>query len=79
MPEPGEVRAGAFVGGIAGKLMDVPDPAVVVYRSDAEYHAANPAAEFPTRWLRMVVIRVALEVPALSIAYADQVVRTEAP
>lgn len=73
-----EARTGEFVGGIVGKLMDMPDPVVVVYRTDAEYKAANPDTEFPARWLRMVVMRVALEVPALSIVYADQAAQESA-
>lgn len=65
-----EVQTGAFVGSTVVQLMDVPDPAVVTYRSDAEYHAAHPEVEFPASWHRAVLARVALEVPGLSIAYA---------
>ena len=67
-----ERRTGEFIGGIAKKIMDIPDPAVVVYRNDAEYHATHPEIEFPASWHRMVVARVALEVPALAIVYADR-------
>ena len=65
-----EVRTGAFVGQSVVGLMDVPDPAVVTYRTNAEYEAAHPDAEFPASWHRAVVARVALEVPGLAIAYA---------
>lgn len=66
-----EARTTAFVGGVVEKLMDIPDPAVVTYRDDAEYRAAHPEIEFPASWHRAVLARVALEVPALSIVYAD--------
>ena len=66
-----EARTGAFVSGVIDKLMDVPDPVVVTYRNDDEYHAAHPNIEFPASWHRAVVARVAQEVPALSIVYAD--------
>lgn len=68
-----EARTAAFVDGIAEKLMDLPDPGVITYRTDAEYHAAHPEAPFPASWHRAVIARVAQEVPALAIAYADQV------
>lgn len=68
-----ERRTGEFVSGIIEKLMDLPDPAVITYRDDAEYKAAHPDAEFPASWHRAVVARVAQEVPALSIAFAGDV------
>jgi transcriptional regulator with XRE-family HTH domain len=64
-----EERTAAFVSGIVETLMDVPDPAVSAYRSDAEYHAAHPEQPWPASWHRAVLARVAHEVPALSIAY----------
>lgn len=67
-----ERQTGEFVSGIIGKLMDLPDAGVITYRDDAEYHAAHPESPFPASWHRAVVARVAQEVPALSIAYADQ-------
>lgn len=66
-----EVRTGAFVGQSVVGLMDVPDPAVVTYRTNAEYKAAHPDAEFPASWHRAVIARVALEVPGLAIAYVN--------
>lgn len=66
-----ERRTGEFVAGAVDKLMDLPDPGVLTYRSDAEYHAANPGIEFPASWHRAVVARIAQEVPALRIAYPE--------
>lgn len=67
-----ERRTGEFIGAVVEKIADVPDPAVITYRSDAEYHAAHRDVEFPASWHRAVIARIALEVPALSIVYADQ-------
>lgn len=64
-----EARTAAFVGGLVKQLMDLPDPGVLVYRTDAEYHAAHPGIGFPASWHRAVVARIALEVPGLRIAY----------
>ena len=68
-----------FVSGLIDKLMDIPDPVVGVYRDDAEYHAAHPEIPFPASWLRAVAARVAQEVPALVIVYADAHDRAGAP
>lgn len=65
-----EARTSSFVGSAVVQLMDLPDPGVITYRTDAEYHAAHPEIEFPASWHRAVVARVALEVPGLAIAYA---------
>lgn len=73
-----ERRTGEFVSGLIEKLMDIPDPVVVTYRDDTQYHAAHPEIQFPASWHRAVVARIAQEVPALSIAYADAVDRAEA-
>ncbi|MEU5959231.1 transcriptional regulator [Streptomyces sp. NPDC047525] len=66
-----ERRTGEWVNGIAEKLMDIPEPIVLTYRNDAEYHAHHPEVEFPASWHRAVVARVAERVPALPIVYAD--------
>lgn len=68
-----ERRTGEFVSGIIEKLMDCPEPGLITYRSDAEYHAAHPETPWPASWHRAVVARVAQEVPALSIVYASDV------
>jgi hypothetical protein len=49
---------------------DRSNPTVIVYPSDAEYHSAAPGAVMPASWHRMVVMRTANELPALSIVYA---------
>lgn len=66
-----EHDTGEFIGGAAEKLMDLPDPGVITYRDDAEYHAAHPESPFPASWHRAVVARIAQEVPGLSIAFAS--------
>lgn len=66
-----EARTGAFVGSIVVKLMDLPEPGVITYRDDAEYHAAHPESPFPASWHRAVVARISQEVPGLSIAFAS--------
>jgi hypothetical protein len=66
-----EARTGEFVAGVAKQLMDVPDPGVITYRTDAEYHAAHPEIGLPASWHRAVVARIAQEVPALAIAYGE--------
>jgi hypothetical protein len=64
-----EQRTGQFVSAVIDQLMDIPDPAVVTYRDDAEYRAANPDIPFPASWHRAVIARVAQEVLALSIVF----------
>ena len=66
------VTGRAVTDGI-GQLMDLPDPGIVTYRTDAEYHTAHPEITFPASWHRAVVARIAQEVPALVIAYASDV------
>jgi transcriptional regulator with XRE-family HTH domain len=66
-----EGRTGQYVGAIIEKLMDLPDPAVITFRDDAEYRSAQPDAEFPASWHRAVIARVAQEVPGLSIVFPD--------
>lgn len=64
-----ERRTAEFISGIIPQLMDLPDPGVLTYRTDAEYHAVHPEVPFPASWHRAVVARIAQEVPALTIAY----------
>lgn len=66
-----ESRTGTFVSGVIEKLLDMADVGLVVYRTDEDYHAANPGVVFPASWHRAVVARVAQEVPGLPIVYAD--------
>lgn len=67
-----ERRTAEFIGGIVPQLLDLPDPGVITYRTDEEYHAAHPEIPFPASWHRAVVARLALEVPGLAIVYADK-------
>lgn len=60
--------ARSVVAGVVA-LMDVPEPAVVTYRTDADYQRAEPGAEWPASWHRAVVARVAAAVPGLLIVY----------
>ncbi len=66
-----EQRTGEFVAAVVSKMLDVADPVVVTYRSDAEYHEAHPEIGFPASWHRAVVARIAQEVPGLAISYLD--------
>lgn len=68
-----ERRTGEFVSGCIEKLIDLPDPGIITYRSDEEYQAAHPEIPFPASWHRRCVARIAQEVPALVIAYPDAV------
>lgn len=68
-----ERRTGEFISGVIAKIMDLPDPTVVTYRNDAEYHAAHPEIPFPASWHRAVVARIAQEVTGLVIVYPDAV------
>jgi len=68
-----ETQTGEFIGRAVDRLMDLPDPAILTYRSDPEYHTAHPDVAWPASWHRMVCARVALEIPGLSIVYPDAV------
>lgn len=48
---------------------DMRDPALLTYRTDAEYHAHHPEQPWPASWHRAVVARVAHEVSGLAIDY----------
>lgn len=67
-----ERRTGEFVSGVIDQLLDLPEPGVITYRTDDEYHTAHPEIPFPASWHRAVIARVAQEVPGLGIAYANQ-------
>lgn len=65
-----EERTAEVVERSVARLLDVPDPVVVTYRSDDHYAAAEPeAGGWPASWHRAVVARVAQEVPGLAIEY----------
>lgn len=53
---------------LADAVRDERDPVVIVYRTDAEMHAARPdAAHLPARWWRHVVARATHGHPAVRI------------
>ncbi|WP_399553864.1 DUF1870 family protein (plasmid) [Streptomyces anulatus] len=64
-----EAQTGEFVGNAIAALLDVPEPGVLTYRTDTEYHTAHPEVPFPASWHRAAVARIAQEVPGLAIAY----------
>lgn len=58
-----------YVAEVSTKLMDMPEPAVFVYRTDAEFHADVPDSDWPASWQRAAVARIAHEVHGLRIDY----------
>lgn len=63
-----EADTAAAVGELVDALHDARDPAVVVYRTDADMHADRPdTAHLTARWWRHVVARAAHEVPGVVI------------
>ena len=63
-----ENATAAAVDELVRALHDARDPAVVVYRTDAELHAARPdTAHLTARWWRHVVARAAEDVPGVII------------
>lgn len=55
--------------GLTGKLLDVPEPDVITYRSDEDYRAHHPEQDWPASWHRALCARLAGEVPGLRIEY----------
>ena len=53
------------------RMMGMPDPVMITYATDEQYHAAHPDSPYPASWHRAVAARVSREVPGLSIAYPD--------
>lgn len=68
-----EKRTREWINALVPKLLDLPEPAVAVYRTDADYHAAESGSKFPASWHRAVVARIAQEVPGLAIGYGATV------
>jgi transcriptional regulator with XRE-family HTH domain len=63
-----EAYTATAVDDLVAALSDARDPAVVVYRTDADMHAARPdTAHLPARWWRHVVARAAEQVPGVAI------------
>ncbi|MGN8245219.1 helix-turn-helix domain-containing protein [Cellulomonas soli] len=67
-----EITARAVDDAVA-QLLDVPEPTVLVYRSDEEYRAAQPDTRLPASWHRAVIARAADRVPGLAIDYPQPV------
>jgi hypothetical protein len=66
-----EAQTGEYVGAVVDQLMDLPDPVIVTYRTDAEYRSADPGSPLPASWHRAVIARVAQEVSSLSIRFKE--------
>jgi hypothetical protein len=67
-----DTRTAAAVDALVTALGDMPDPAVVIYRSDEDAWTARPDLHpYPASWWRMIVARATVEVPGVEIAYAD--------
>lgn len=63
-----EAATGVAVQELVAALNAAADPAVLVYRSDVDMHAARPdCGHLPARWWRMVVARAVQEVPGVVI------------
>lgn len=68
-----EAATATAVGELVAALRDARDPAVVVYRTDADLHAARPdTAHLTARWWRHVVARAVHEVPGVVIGTASE-------
>lgn len=68
-----EQRTEAWIGALVEKLLDLPEPRVVTYRTDEEMHAAHPDVPFPASWHRAAIARLTQDVPGLSIVFASDV------
>lgn len=51
------------------ELMDIPDPGIVTYRSDADYREHHPEVDWPASWHRALCGRIGDDVPGLRIEY----------
>lgn len=67
-----EVETAEIVTAAVERLRDMRDPALLVYRNDQEYLAANPGSKWSASWYRAVAARIAQEVPGLPMAYGDR-------
>ena len=57
------------LNGLIYQLLDVPEPGVYTYMSDADYRSHHPEVDWPASWHRALCARVADEVPSLRITY----------
>ena len=53
------------------RMTGMPNPVMITYATDEQYHAAHPDSPYPASWHRAVAARVAREVTGLSIVYPD--------
>jgi len=54
---------------LVAHLSRSPDPVAYVYRTDEDYHAADPSSPYPASWHRAATARAVEQVPGASIAY----------
>lgn len=80
-PIPAEIRddirdmqrqADVFEESAVGRLMDLPDPVVVVYRTDEEYRANADDGELPASFHRAIMARVARRLPGLALRFPGE-------
>lgn len=57
------------LNGLVDHLIDMPDPGVYTYTSDADYRHHHPEVDWPASWHRALCARLADEVPGLRITY----------
>ena len=57
------------LNGLIDQLLDVPEPGVYTYMSDADYRSHHPEQDWPASWHRALCARLADEVPGLRIVY----------
>lgn len=66
------------LNGVVDQLLDVAEPTIITYRSDADYRAHHPEVDWPASWHRALCARVVDEVPGLRIGYwAQHVAETQ--
>ena len=53
------------------RMTGMPDPVMITYATDEQYHAAHTDSPYPASWHRAVAARVSREVPGLSIVYPN--------
>jgi DNA-binding transcriptional regulator YiaG len=67
-----EAETAEFIGVVIERLRDMRDPALLVYRNDQEYLAANPDSKWSASWYRAVAARIAQEISGLPMAYGER-------
>ena len=64
-----QVGLKGWLNGLTDQLLDVPEPGVYTYMSDADYRSHHPEQDWPASWHRALCARLADEVPGLRITY----------